>query len=155
MIRCALVAALLAGCGVDHPDPVGRYRVVEDVGSSCAVDQPVMMPLAYLDVGEGSPGLTLSVCATADLCGEPIQLGTEISDGWSGDRGAAQTYENGRICELGYRLYEARFSGSTLVLDLTAYGTARGVGSCTPDDAIALGTSMPCTSHERVDAIRE
>ncbi len=152
------MAVMLVGCGTDHGEVTGevtgRYRVVDDVASRCAVDQPVMMPVAYVEITPSEPGIGLARCPEASTCSDVTLLPMALDDGWSGGVGRAQTYEGGRICMLGYTLYEAQFSGDALVLDITSYATVRGAASCTVEEAIAAGTSMDCATHERIDAVR-
>ncbi len=155
-----LVAACSSSDGVDLG---GVYMVTEDVSSSpCGADMPAPMPAAYVKFSAddlfGTKIWSYVTCTDAagttcssfgDSFAEPIAngwRGVESSDSFSGSS-----------CTLGYFLRTAVLQGKTmLVIEANDYldSPMLDQAHCTTDEAEKRNTTMPCFSHERIEATK-
>lgn len=159
MVRTCTLALVLAGCASDAGggDPIGTFLVDADVASPCATDEPVADPTDRLVVAPLGVGVTVEPCRDElPSCDPILTLADAVAAGFAGTDASAQSFENGRVCELAFRELALTVRGDRLTLDITTHSTQLGFGSaCTIDEAVARGTAMPCARHERITATRE
>jgi hypothetical protein len=157
-MRWSIIVVTLAGCTstsntAPPVDPTGVYRVDSHVGSQCAIDQPVANPETSLTVTMTADGIKID--EGIDTGGPGFAMSNMAPGRWSGFAANAQSVENGRVCLLTYREHTAVFEGDHLVFEDTTYGIQFGPIDCTVDAAVSHGKTMPCETHERIDATHE
>jgi hypothetical protein len=163
-MRVLVVIALVAGCGSDV-DLTGVYRVDVSVESSpCGVDQPTMMPPAFLKFSReeffGQDYFAYEECtdATATDCSGPGLLGgfpEPIDDGWK----SLASFSSGTDghCLLGITEKSALLHGEALVVEDHEYRDDNldlPQSQCEPEEAEKRRDDLPCIMHTRIDATR-
>lgn len=165
-MRALVLAVALAACGGGDVDLTGVYRVDSSVASApCGDDRPIADPPAFLEFVKGdllgTPFFSYFECTDA--------VGTDCApvggllegffeprdDGWVG----FSSYASGPDADCMLRIEEksATLHGDTLVVEEHAHGedhAAVPAGGCTPLEAEARGTAMPCVAHARMTATR-
>ena len=157
----ALVSA--AGCGSDDVDLTGVYRVDADVGSMpCGADQPVMTPPPYLKFEQqeifGTKYFAMLECSdeAATNCSGGGLFGDSFAEpidgGW---RGVVSSASGTTSCYYSFLEQTAKVDGMKLVVESNEYSEMTAdATNCTAEEAEKRGKTMPCTTHERIDATK-
>lgn len=157
----ALVA--VAACGGGAADrAVGVYQVVahtaNDTGCTEGAPVPDLSYFAfdYFGTLEGLRTYSIAGCTSADesTCTDILAFVTDDPD--AGLYSFFQSAEQiGTDCLLDYVAYDAVLIDETFELRTTSYEeTQTSPPSCTPDDAGARGTDMPCIAFEHLVGMR-
>lgn len=163
-MKTALVLALLAACGGgdDGVDLAGVYMVTTDVSSApCGMDMPTPMAPAYLHFKKdnllGAAVWTYEGCsdAGATMCDSSGGFFAEpIANGW---KGVETSYSfSGTECYLFYDESTALLTNKMLVIEAGTWGDmpALDEAHCTTDEAEKRGKTMPCETHEHIEATK-
>jgi hypothetical protein len=158
------IVALVAGCTGDV-DLSGIYRVDVSVASRpCGNDAPVTSGSPYVKLTKadlfGTEYFAYSGCSD-EMGSDCASVGglfggffEPIDDGWLGRASFASN--SGLNCALGISETTAILDGDQLVIDGSTYQDRIEITEdrCTPEEAEKRGDAMPCTEHERVEAMR-
>jgi len=156
-----LALLLLAACS-STVDLGGVYMVTSDVSSMpCGTDTPAPMAPAYVKFSEDSlfgskiwsyVGCTDAAGTMCDSFGDSFP--EPIDNGWQGVESSDSF--SGSSCTLGYFVHTAVLSGKSLVIEANDYSDSPMLDEahCTTDEAEKRNKSMPCFSHERIDATK-
>jgi hypothetical protein len=165
-MKAVALGVLLTACsGSDHVDLSGVYQVSVDVASMpCGMDQPVVMPPAYLHFVKmdllGQSYFTYENCsdAAATMCdgaGDLFSAFTEpTSNGWKGELTAWSP--GGGTCALTYNLRTATLMKGALVVEIEDHTGTEMIPDtqCTDAEAKKSGPSLPCEMHEHIEAMK-
>jgi hypothetical protein len=161
-----LVLLAIAACN-DDVDLTGIYKVDSDVSSMpCGSDAAIADPPVTLKFAKANffgaeyfsyqtcDDLAATTCSTGGLL--DAGFSEPIDSGWRGVVTSSGS-SGGSLCTISYTEQTAVLHGTRLVVESTRYSEQvdNTTTLCAPEEAERRNTSMPCASHERIEATKQ
>jgi hypothetical protein len=166
MRRAALLVVVAVAACNDDVDLTGIYKVDSNVASMpCGADAPIADPPVALKFAKANffgaeyfsyqtcDDLAATMCSTGGLF--DAGFSEPIDSGWRGI--VTSSGGGGSLCTISYTEQTAILRGSQLVIESSRYSEQvdNTTTLCSPEEAERRNTSMPCASHERIEATKQ
>ena len=151
----------LIGCSGSDPtpiDPTGVYHVESRMLSApCGADEPAFVVEPDMRVTDIDNNYVVVWSCTPD--GQNCTYRSfeyPIEDGWRGLTAYMSIREQPSECYLGYSELDLYLVDTTLTIETMDYRETIDVDSpaCIYEEALRRGATMPCITHERIDATK-